>query len=121
MAAVETMLPIMLSEGYHKGRLSLQRIVEVCCYNPAKIYGLTPRKGNITVGADADLVLVDLNKKVKVKTSALHTQADYCAYEGWDITGWPVATWLRGELVMKENKIVGKPGVGRWVPSDVGP
>jgi len=121
MAAVETMLPIMLSEGYHKGRLSLQRIVEVCCYNPAKIYGLTPRKGEIAIGADADLVLVDLNKKVKVKTSDLHTQADYCVYEGWEMTGWPVATWLRGELVMKENKIVGKPGVGRWVPSDVRP
>jgi len=121
MAAVETMLPVMLSEGVNKSRLSLQKVVETCCYNPAKIYGLTPRKGMIGVGSDADLVLIDLKKKVKVKHQDLHSQSDFCVYEGWDMTGWPTATWLRGELIMKDNKILGKPGIGRWLAADVAP
>lgn len=121
MASVETMLAVMLSEGVNKGRLSFERVVETCCYNPARIYGLAPRKGCISVGSDADLVLVDLKKKVKVKNKNLHTQADYCVFEGREMTGWPVATWLRGELVMKDNKILAKPGLGRWIEADVAP
>lgn len=121
MAAVETMLPIMLSEGVNKGRLSFERVVETCCYNPAKIYGLAPRKGCISIGSDADLVLIDLKKKVKIKNENLHTQADYCVFEDKEVTGWPVATWLRGELIMKDNKILAKPGYGRWIAADVAP
>jgi len=121
MAAVETMLPVMLSEGVNKGRLSLQKVVEACCYNPAKIYGLAPRKGTIAVGSDADLVLVDLKKTVTVKNENLHSQSDFCVYEGWRMTGWPVATWLRGEMIMKDNKILAKPGIGRWLAADVAP
>jgi len=121
MASVETMLPVMLSEGVNKGRLSLEKVVEVCCYNPARIYGLAPRKGLISVGSDADLVLLDLKKRVTVKNKELHSQADYCVFEGRNMIGWPVATWLRGQLVAKDNKILGKPGMGRWVPADVAP
>ena len=121
MSAVETMLPVMLSEGVNKGRLSFERVVETCCYNPAKIYGLAPRKGCISVGSDADLVLVDLKKKVKVKNENLHSDVDYCVFEGWEMTGWPVATWLRGEMIMKDNQILAKPGYGRWIASDVAP
>jgi len=121
MAAVETMLPVMLSEGVEKGRLSLQKVVEVCCYNPARIYGLAPRKGMIAVGSDADLVLVDLAKKVTVDHEKLHTSADYCVYDGWTMTGWPVATWLRGQRVMQDGVITAEPGLGQWVAADVAP
>jgi len=121
MAAVETMLPVMLSEGVARGRLSLQKVVEVCCHNPARIYGLAPRKGTIAVGSDADLVLVDLEKKVTVDHRKLHTSADYCVYDGWVMTGWPVATWLRGTRIMDEGAITARPGLGRWLAADLAP
>ncbi len=121
MAAVETMLPVMLSEGVAKGRLSLQKVVEVCCYNPARIYGLAPRKGMIAVGSDADLVLVDLAKTVTVDHASLHTSADYCVYDGWKMTGWPVATWLRGTQIVRDGAITAEPGLGRWLKADVAP
>ena len=121
MAAVETMLPVMLSEGVAKGRLSLQKVVEVCCFNPARIYGLAPRKGMIAVGSDADLVLVDLDRTVTVDHASLHTSSDYCVYDGWKMKGWPVATWVRGTQVMKDNAITAQPGLGRWLRADVAP
>ena len=121
MAAVETMLPVMLSEGVARGRLSLQKVVEVCCHNPARIYGLAPRKGTIAVGSDADLVLVDLEKKVTVDHRKLHTSADYCVYDGWVMTGWPVATWLRGTRIMDEGAISARPGLGRRLAADLAP
>ena len=101
--------------------MSFEPVVETCCYNPAKIYGLAPRKGCISVGSDADLVLVDLKKKVKVKNKNLHSDVDYCVFEGWEMNWRPVATWLRGEMIMKDNKILAKPGYGRWIASDVAP
>ncbi len=121
IAAVETMLPLMLSEGVNKGRLSLERVVETCCYAPAKIYGLAPRKGMIAIGSDADLVLVDLKRKVKIQHEKLHSSTDYNVYEGWEVTGWPVATWVRGQQVMKDSQITAKPGLGRWLKADVAP
>ena len=119
MAGVETWLPIMLSEGVNKGRISLEKLVEVCCFNPAHIYGLAPRKGVIDVGSDADLVIVDLNREVKVTHANLHSYTNYSAYEGWTLKGWPVLTMVRGNIVMENGQIVGKAGMGRYVPSRV--
>jgi dihydropyrimidinase len=119
MAGVETWLPIMLSEGVNKGRITLERLVEVCCYNPAKKYGLVPKKGMIAVGSDADLVIIDLNKKAKVKAKNLYTRADYSNYEGWEFEGWPTLTLVRGKVVMKDGKIEGDAGFGRFVPAKV--
>ena len=83
MAGLETWLPIMLSEGVNKSRITMERLVEVCCYNPAKKYGLAPRKGMIAVGSDADLVVLDLNRKAKVNGADLYTQAaDFTCFEG---------------------------------------
>ncbi len=72
---VEAMLPVMLSEGVNKGRISLPRLVEVCYENPAKAFGLYPKKGLLRVGSDADLVLVDLKKKQKIDKSMLFSTA----------------------------------------------
>lgn len=118
MAGVETWLPIMLSEGVNKGRITLKRLVEVCCYNPAEKYGLTPRKGMIAVGSDADLVIVDLYKKAKVNGKDLYTQAgDFSCYDGWELKGWPILTMIRGKVVMEEGKVVGRPGFGKFIPT----
>ena len=116
-AGVETFLPVMLSEGVNKGKISLEKLVEIACYNNAKQYALLPRKGTISVGSDADIVIVDLNKKVKVTAEKLHYISDFTPYEGWEITGWPVLTMVRGKVVMEEGKIVGEPGYGKYIPA----
>ena len=120
MAGLETWLPIMLSEGVNKSRITMERLVEVCCYNPAKKYGLAPRKGMIAVGSDADLVVLDLNRKAKVNGADLYTQAaDFTCFEGWELQGWPILTMVRGNIVMKDGEIVGKPGFGKFIPAKV--
>ena len=106
----------MLSEGVNKGRISLEKLVEVCCYNPAKIFGLLPKKGNISVGADADLVIADLDKKVKLTADMLHCpHCDWTIYEGWEFKGWPTMIILRGNIIVQEGKILGKPGMGQYL------
>lgn len=102
---VSTLLPIMLEEGLHRRHLPLERIVELLCSNPARIFGLHPRKGTIAVGADADLALVDLDREQVVDSSRFESHADYSTYDGWKLRGWPVATIVRGRVVMREGEI----------------
>ena len=110
-----TMLPIVLSEGYHKRGLSLQRIAQVLSENPAKIFNIYPQKGSFLVGSDADLTVVDLEMVRTVKASELGSFADYSLYEGWELKGWPVMTMVRGEVVMDSGKLAGEPGFGEFI------
>lgn len=96
---VEGMFPMMLSEGVNKGRISIARLAQVASENPAKIFGLYPKKGAIVPGADADLVVVDLQRKVKITREILHTVTPWTIYDGWEATGWPVITLVRGHIV----------------------
>lgn len=96
---VGMLTPVMLSEGVNKGRISLERMVEVCCENPAKIFGLYPKKGALQVGADADLMVVDLEKEVTVDKRHIFTRSGWSIVEGHTFTGWPVMTILRGRVV----------------------
>jgi dihydropyrimidinase len=98
---VEGMLPMMLSEGVNRGRISIERLAQVASENPARIFGLYPRKGAIVPGADADLVVVDLKRRAKITKELLHTATPWSIYEGWDVTGWPVMTLVRGNIVME--------------------
>jgi dihydropyrimidinase len=109
-----TILPVLLDRGYHRGRLSLERIVEVLCTAPAAIFGL-PQKGRIDIGADADLALVDLHARRQVRPEELGSYADYSLYEGETLTGWPRLTLVRGVVVMQDGRIVGAPGHGRYL------
>jgi dihydropyrimidinase/dihydroorotase len=95
------MLPMMLSEGVNKGRISIERLAQVASENPARIFGLYPKKGAILPGADADLVVVDLKRRAKITKEILHTVTPWSIYEGWDVTGWPVMTLVRGKIVME--------------------
>jgi dihydropyrimidinase len=108
-------LPLLLSEGVNKGRISIEKLVEICCYAPAKIFSLYPQKGDIAVGADADLVIVDERKTQKVSYKTLHSLCDWSVYEGWELKGWPVATFRRGQLIAKDGAIVAQPGTGKWL------
>jgi dihydropyrimidinase len=112
---IATILPVLLSEGYHKGRLSLERVCAVVTEGPARIFNLAPAKGRIAVGADADLTLVDLNKVREVKWQDLESYADYSLYDGWKLKGWPVKTIVRGTTVMENAKVVGPRGHGRYI------
>ncbi|MGE0311740.1 MAG: dihydroorotase family protein [Lautropia sp.] len=115
-----TILPVLLDEGYHKGRLSLRRIVEVLTRAPADIFNLLPAKGTLDVGADADLTLVDLERRRVVDAAELGSYSDYSLYEGRELRGWPVRTIVRGEVVMDEGRIVGAPGHGRYIARSPG-
>jgi len=105
------MLPVLLSEGVNKGRINLQRVTEVTSYNTAKIFGLYPQKGSIQEGSDADLVIVDLDITKKVTPDLLQSYSDYTIYDGWELCGWPIATILRGKVIM-ENGVVDENSFG---------
>jgi len=112
---VEMTLPVLLSEGVNKGRISVEKLVELCCYSPAKIFGLYPRKGGIVVGGDADLVILDENERRKVSAETLHSLCDWSAYDGWELKGWPLATYIRGQLVAKQGEVLAHPSSGKWL------
>jgi allantoinase len=114
--SIETMLPIVLSEGVNKKRMTLQRAVKVLSENPAKRFGLYPKKGHIAAGADADFVIVDMSVERKVKASELHYKVGWTPYEGWVLKGWPTTTIVRGQVVMKDGQIIAKPGSAQFVP-----
>ncbi|HSF93959.1 MAG TPA: dihydropyrimidinase [Thermohalobaculum sp.] len=112
---VETRLPILFSEGVSKGRIPLERFVALTATNPARLYGIYPRKGTIAIGSDADLTLWDANRRETVRQEILHHGSDYTPYEGMEVTGWPVTTILRGQVVARDGAIVGDPGRGRHI------
>lgn len=116
---VETILPILYSEGVRQGRLTLQQLVKVTSYNAARTFGLLPRKGSIAVGADADLVIFDPQRTVSLRGEHLHSNIDYSIYDDLTVTGYPAMTILRGEVIYQDGKFVGVPGYGRYVPRRV--
>ncbi|MGQ0662394.1 MAG: dihydropyrimidinase [Pseudomonadota bacterium] len=115
---VETRLPLLFSEGVGKQRLTLEHFVALTATTPAKMYGLHPRKGTIAIGADADLAIWDPERKVKIANRNLHHNVDYTPYEGMTVTGWPVTTLSRGEVVWQDGEVKGTPGHGRFLSCD---
>jgi len=113
---LETLLPMLYSEGVAKGRLTLARVVEVLAAAPARIAGMYPRKGVLAEGSDADVVVFDPNARRVVRAAELHSACDYDPYEGWDVTGWPEVVLSRGEVVSERGTVVGRPGRGRLAP-----
>ena len=109
-----THLPVLLHFGRQRG-MSLDVLVERACSNPAKIYGLYPRKGTIAVGSDADLVVVDLDAERVVDAEYLNGMSDFSPFEGKLLRGWPVATVKGGQVVARDGEIVGPP-TGQYLP-----
>lgn len=100
----ELILPVMLSEGVHKGRIGLEKVVEVCSYNPARVFGVGHRKGGIEVGLDADIVIVDMDRKITVRPDTQRSMCDWTIYDGWELTGGPTHTILRGEIIVEDGE-----------------
>lgn len=107
---IETRLPILFSEGVVKGRISLSRFADLTAGNAARIYGLAPRKGALVPGADADIVLWDPGQTRTIRQADLHHGADYTPWEGFDVTGWPVLTLLRGTVIVRDGALVAPAG-----------
>lgn len=113
-AGIETMYPYMLSEA-NKGRLSFNKVVELCASNPAKLFGIDHCKGAIQVGLDADIVIYNLNKVVTVTNDSMHGDTDHTIWEGCHLKGYPEATYSRGNLVYKDGKFLGRRGDGQFI------
>ncbi|ORE95529.1 dihydroorotase [Stappia sp. 22II-S9-Z10] len=111
---VESQLPIMLSLA-KTGAFTLQRYVQASSANPARAFGLYGTKGVITPGADADLVLVDMNRVETLSAERLQSRGKVSPFEGVEVSAWPVATIVRGTPVMRDGEITGAPGSGREV------
>lgn len=112
--ALDYWVPLML-DSVAAGKISLRRFIEVTSERPAQIFGLYPKKGTIRVGADADLVVIDMDKTSTVDPSKFMSKAKYTPFEGWTLRGLPVMTFVNGTLVAKDGEIVGSAGTGTLV------
>lgn len=116
MPGIETVLPLMFTEGYRRGKITLNQLVAITSTNAAKIFGLYPQKGTICVGGDADLVIFDPNKEKVIRWQDLHTDCDWSPYQGTKVIGWPAVTLSRGRVIVENDQFIGEAGWGRFVP-----
>lgn len=115
---LEVRLPLLFSAGVGGGRISINHFVALTATNPAKLYGLYPRKGTIAVGSDADIAIWDADWERKITIDMLHDAMDYTPYEGITVRGWPTHTLSRGELVWANEQFTAEPGRGQFLPCD---
>ena len=113
MPGIEARLPVLFDAMVSKGRLGLQKFVELTATAPAKIYNLHPRKGSIAIGADADIVLWDPKRQVTLADSLMHDGARYTPYAGRTVTGWPETVLRRGEVIVQRRQARGQARVRR--------
>ena len=112
---VENIIPILFSEGVKKNIIGLRRFVELVSTNPAKLYGLYPKKGIIAVNSQADLAVIDPNLRIKLGRETLHSNLDHSIYEGIEVTGYPIHVIHRGEVIVENRIFVGKEGRGTYI------
>jgi dihydropyrimidinase/dihydroorotase len=117
MPGMEYLLPVLMTFGVRPGLLSMEDVARTCCTNPARRFGLYPRKGVLAVGSDADLVIVDPDKRATVDDEYHRGSTDWSIYEGWEFWGMPETTVVRGEVVVDRGAIVGTSGHGTYVGS----
>jgi dihydropyrimidinase len=112
---LENRLQMIHEFGVREGRLSLNRMVELLATNPARLFGLYPRKGTIAVGSDADIVVFDPEKQVTLSAKTHHSKSDYNLFEGTTVTGSPEVVLLRGQVLVENDELVAAPGIGQFV------
>ena len=117
-SGVETSLPLVYTYGVRKGRFPVERLVELMSTSPARIFDLYPRKGAITVGSDADLVIYDEDGRSTIDSSRLHSHTDHSLYEGIEVLGKPVLTILRGAVVAQSGELVAPRPTGHLLRRD---
>jgi len=112
---LENRLQMIHEFGVRAGRISLNRMVELLSTNPARYFGLYPRKGTIAVGSDADLVVFDAERKVTISAATHHSKSDYNIFEGTEVTGAPQVVLLRGRVLVEDDELVAQPGIGEFI------
>lgn len=113
--AIENRMELLFSEGVTKGRITLNKYVEVACTNAAKIFGMFPKKGTIAIGSDADMVLIDPTEKHRLSAATHHMQVDYSGYEGMELTGKVKTVLLRGQVAIDNNECLAQKGNGQFI------
>ena len=116
---IGTLLPLMLSEGVNKNKITISQLVNLTSMNAAKIFGMYPTKGSLEINSDADITLIDLKKEQKVTTELFGGFSDYIVYDGWELKGWPVKTIVRGQIIAEDFQVIGRPGYGKLVPRKI--
>ena len=116
---IGTVIPILLSQGVNKDRISLEQFVKFTSLNASKIFGMYPQKGTLEKNSDADITMIDLKKEHKVSNELFGGFSDYIVYEGMKLKGWPVKTIVRGQIVAEDFEVVGKLGHGKLVKRPV--
>ncbi len=112
---IELRMPLVFSEGVGRGRIGLERFVEVCCETPARLFGMWPRKGTLAPGSDADLAVWDPDREITVRWEDLHDRTGYTPYAGMRLKGWPETVVRRGEVVARDRSPLASPGSGAFV------
>ena len=120
LPGIQDRMPIMWTSGVRAGKISVNQFVAYNSTNPAKIFGLYPRKGALLEGSDADIVIWDPEKRVEYGIAHAHHRTDYNLYEGWDLVGYPEKVFLRGRLIVDGDKWLGKLGDGKFLKRDEG-
>jgi len=120
-SGLEIRLPILLSEGVSKGRISINKLCAITSANIAKLSGCYPRKGIIAPGSDADMVIVDMEKEVTLSPEVLHNNIDYCLHQGMKIKGYPIVTIAGGKVIVENGEFRGERGAGRFIKRSISP
>jgi dihydropyrimidinase len=107
-------LPVLWTRGVGSGRITPNQFVALNCTNPARIFGLYPHKGSLLPGADADIAIWDPQRQVRYGVAHAQHRTDYNLYEGWNLTGYPEKVFLRGTLIVDDERWLGRPGMGRY-------
>lgn len=115
LSGIEIRLPILLSEGVTKGRLSINKVCELTSTNIAKVYGCYPQKGIIAPNSDADIVIIDMDKEVALSKDVLHNNISYCLHDGMKIKGYPILTMAKGKVIVEDGEFKGEKGAGRFI------
>lgn len=110
----EHYISLLLNE-VNKGKISIEQLIQVCSSNVAKIFKIYPRKGSLQICTDADITIVDLNKEMTITSDNLYTKVGWTPYEGCEVKGVPIYTIVRGNIVMEEGEVIGKPGYGEFI------
>jgi allantoinase len=118
---LENMIPLML-DSVNRGRLAITKLVEISSERPAKIFQMFPKKGHLDIGADADLIIVDMKLEKPIRAEKMQTRGrESTIFDGRVVKGWPIMTMVRGQVLMKDSEIMGSPGQGEWITPNLKP
>jgi dihydropyrimidinase len=119
LPGIEARLALLFTFGVRTGRLSPQQWIAACSSGPARRFGLYPRKGTLTVGGDADIVIFDPQREITLSTEVLHENVDYTPYEGLALKGYPTATFLQGQVIVQDGQFIGREPGGKFIPRKI--